>query len=64
MKIKIHRNVFQSLVLNKRVTCSLTVWEEYRLTVFRNRIPKDVFRPNRAGLKGVSKKQHIGDLPD
>jgi hypothetical protein len=64
MKVNIHRNIFQSLVLNKLVTCSLTVWEEYRLTVFRNRVPKNVFRPKRAGLKWVSKKRHNRDLPD
>lgn len=42
----------QSAVLNKRVTWCLTVWEEYRLTVFRNRVPKFVFSPKIEGLKG------------
>jgi hypothetical protein len=64
MKIRIHRNIFQSVALNKRVTLTLTVCEEYRLTVFWNRVPKEVFRPKRAGLKGVSKKGHNENLRD
>lgn len=47
MKIKIHRTIFQSLVSNKRATWSLTVWEEHRVKVFWNRVPKDVIRSKR-----------------
>jgi len=46
------RNIFQSVVWNKGLTWCFAVWEEYRLTVFWNRVPKDVNSPKRAGLKG------------
>ena len=64
MKIKIDRNVFLCIVLNKCVTWSFTVWEEHRLTVLRNTVAKNALRPKCAGLIGVSKKRPNEDLPD
>ena len=55
IKIKIYRTIFLPVVLYGCETWSLTLKEERRLRVFKNRVLRRIFGPRRGGLTGVEK---------
>jgi hypothetical protein len=50
--IKIYRTIILPVVLHGCETWSLTYWEEHRLQVFEYRVPRRIFEPKRARVKG------------
>jgi hypothetical protein len=47
VKIKIHKTIILPVVLYGCETLSLTLREEYRLSVFENRVLRRIFGPKR-----------------
>jgi hypothetical protein len=47
LKIKIYKTVILPVVLYRCKTWSLTLWEEHRLRVFKNRVLRKIFGPKR-----------------
>jgi hypothetical protein len=47
VKIKTYKTIILSVVLHGRVTLSLTLREEHRLRVFKNRVVRMIFGPKR-----------------
>jgi hypothetical protein len=45
-------------------TWSLTLREEYRLKVFKNRVKRKIFGPKRNKVTGESKRPHSEELHD
>jgi hypothetical protein len=54
VKIRIHKTIILSVVLNGCETWSFTLREEHRLWVFENRVLRRIFRPKRDD-RGVGK---------
>jgi hypothetical protein len=52
LKIRIYRNVILPVVLHGCETCSLTLKEERRLSVFENRVLRRIFGPKRDEVTG------------
>ena len=55
LKIKIYRTIIFPVVLYGCETWSLTLREERRLRVFKNRVLKRVFGPKRDEVTGMEK---------
>jgi short subunit dehydrogenase-like uncharacterized protein len=47
VKVEIYKTIILPFVLNGYETWSLTLREEYRLRVFKNRVLRRIFGPNR-----------------
>jgi hypothetical protein len=55
-KIKIHRNIIFPVVLYGCETWLITMEEEHRLRVFKNRVLRRIFRPKRDKEQGSGKE--------
>jgi hypothetical protein len=64
LKIRIYKNIILLLVLYGCETWSLTVREEYRLRVFKNRVLRRIFGPKREEVTGEWRKLHNEELRD
>ena len=64
LKIKIYRNIISPVVLYGCETWSLTLREERRLLVFKNRVLRRVFGPKRDEVTGEWRKLHNEELRD
>jgi hypothetical protein len=64
LKIKIYRTIIFPVVLYGCETWSLTLREERRLRVFKNRVLSRVFGPKRDEVRGEWKKLHNEELND
>ena len=64
IKIKIYRTIIFPVVLYGCATWSLTLREEHRLRVFKNRALRKIFGPKRDGVTGEWKKLHNEELND
>ena len=64
IKIKIYRTIFLPVVLYGCETWSLTLKEERRLRVFKNRVLRRIFGPRRGGVTGEWRKLHNEELND
>jgi len=62
MKIKIYRTITLSVVLYECETLSLTLREERRLRVLKNRALKIIFGPKRDEVTGERRKLHSEEL--
>jgi hypothetical protein len=63
LKIKIYKNVILPIVLYGCETWSLTLGEEHRLRVFKNRVLRKIFGPKRED-DGSWKNMHKDELHD
>ncbi|KDR21913.1 hypothetical protein L798_00464, partial [Zootermopsis nevadensis] len=63
LKIKIYKSVILPVVLCCCETWSLTLWEEHRLMVFKNRVLRRTSGPKREG-DGSWRKLHNDELHD
>jgi hypothetical protein len=52
VKVKVHKTTILPAVLYGCETWSLTLWEEYRLRVFENRVLRRIFGPKRDEVTG------------
>jgi hypothetical protein len=64
MKIKIHRTIILPVVLYGCETWSLTLREERRLRVFKNRVLRKIFGPERGEVAGEWRRRHKGEVYD
>jgi len=64
LKIKIYRTIILPVVLYGCETWSLTLREECRLKVFKNRVLRRVFGPKRDEVTGEWRKLHNEELSD
>ena len=64
LKIKIHRTIILPVVLYGCETWSLTLMEEHRLRVFKNRLLRRIFGPKRDGVTRGWRKLHNEELND
>ena len=64
LKIMIHRTIILPVVLYGRETWSLTLREERRLRVFKNRVLRRVFGPKCYEVTGEGRKLHNEELND
>jgi hypothetical protein len=64
VKIKICRNIILSVVLYGCETWSLTLTEECRLRVFKNRVLRRIFGPKRDEVTGEWRRLHNKELYD
>jgi hypothetical protein len=62
LKIKIYRNINLPVVVFGCENCSLTLWEELRLTVFENRVLRRIFGHNRDKVTVEWKKLHNEEI--
>jgi hypothetical protein len=62
VKIKIYRTIILLVVLYGCESCSLTLREECRLRVFKNRVVRRIFRPKRDEVTGEWKRLHNKEL--
>jgi hypothetical protein len=62
IKIKICKTVILPVVLYGCETWSLTLREEYRLSVFENRVLRRMFGPKRDEVRGGWRKLHNEEL--
>jgi hypothetical protein len=62
VKVKIYRTIILPFVLYGCETWSLTLREEHRLRVFKNRVLKRIFRPKRDEVMREWRKFHHGEL--
>jgi hypothetical protein len=63
-KIKIYRTIILPVVLYGCETWSLTLREQHRLRVFKNRVLRRVFGPKRDGVTGEWRRLHNEELND
>jgi hypothetical protein len=63
-KIEIYRTIILPVVLYGCETWSLTLREERRLTVFKNRVLRRIFGLKRAGVTGKRRRLHNEELND
>jgi hypothetical protein len=63
-KIKIYRTVILPVVLYGCETWSVTLREEHRLRVLKNRVLRRIFGPKRDGVTGEWRRLHNEDLND
>ena len=64
LKIKIYRNIILPVVLYGCKTWSLTMREERRLRVFKNRVLRGIFGPKRDEVTGEWRKLYYEELND
>jgi hypothetical protein len=62
IKVKAYKTIILPVVLYGCETWSLTLWEEYRLRVFENRVLRRIFGPKRDDKTGQWRKLHNGKL--
>jgi hypothetical protein len=62
VKVKIYKTITLPVVLYGCETWSLTLREEYRLTMFENRVLRRIFGPKRDEVKGEWRKLHNEEL--
>jgi hypothetical protein len=62
LKVKIYKTIILPVVLYGCETWSLTLREEHRLRVFRNRVLRGIFGPTRDEVTGERRKLHNGEL--
>jgi hypothetical protein len=62
VKVKIYKTIILPVVLYGCETSSLTLKEEHRLSVFKNRVLRGIFGPNRDEVMGEWRKLHSGEL--
>jgi hypothetical protein len=62
--IKIYRTIIVPVVLYGCETWSLTLREEHRLRVFKNRVLRRIFGPKRDGVTGKWRRLHNEELND
>ena len=62
LKIKIYRTIILPVVLYGCETWSLTLWDEHRLRVFKNRVLKRIFGPKKYEVTGEWRKLHNEEL--
>jgi hypothetical protein len=62
LKIKIHRIIILPIVLYGCETWSLTLEEKRRLSVFENRVLREVFGAKRDGVTGELRNEELHDL--
>jgi hypothetical protein len=63
-KIRVYRTVILSLVLYGCESGSLTLREEQRLRVFKNRVLRGIFGPKRDEVTGEWRRLHNEELND
>jgi hypothetical protein len=61
-RIKIHRTVILTVVLNRRKAWSLALREELRLRVSQNRVLRKAFGPNSDKVTGEWRRLHKEEL--
>jgi hypothetical protein len=64
LKIKIYRNIILPIVLYGCGTWSLTLREERKLRVFKNKVLRRIFGPRRDEVTGDWRRLHNGELND
>ena len=64
LKIKIYRTIILPVVMYGCETWSLTLREEHRLRVFKNRVLRRIFGSRRDGVTGEWRKLHNEELND
>jgi hypothetical protein len=64
LKIRIYKTIILTVVLYECETWSLTLREEHRLGVFKNRVLKKMFGPKRDEVTGEWRKLHNEELHD
>jgi hypothetical protein len=64
LKIRIHKTIILPLVLYGCENWSLTLREEHRLRVFKNRVLRKVFGQRRDEVTGEWRKLHNEELHD
>jgi hypothetical protein len=62
LKVKIYKIMYLPAVFYRCETWSLTLREEHRLRVFKNRVLKRIFRPKSDEVTGEWGKLHNGEL--
>jgi hypothetical protein len=62
LKVKIYKTIILPVVLHVCETWSLTLREEHRLRVFKNRVLRRIFGPMRDAVTGEWRKLHSGEL--
>jgi hypothetical protein len=62
VKVKTQKTIILSVVLYGRETCSLTLREAHRLSVFENRALRRIFGSKRDEVMGEQRKLHSGEL--
>jgi hypothetical protein len=62
VKNKIYKTIILPLVLYECETWSITLWEQYRLRVFENRVLMRMFGPKRDEVTGDWRKLHNKEL--
>jgi hypothetical protein len=62
VKVKIRKTIILPVVSYGCETWSLTLREEHRLRVFKNRVLRRIFGPKRDGVTGEWRKLHNGEL--
>jgi hypothetical protein len=64
IKIRIYKTIIFPVVLHRCETCSVTLREEHRLSVFENRVLRRLFGPKRAEVTGGWGELHNEELHD
>jgi len=64
LKIKIYRTIILPVVLYEYETWSLTLMNEHRLRVYKSRVLRRVFGPERDEVTGEWRKLHKEELND
>jgi hypothetical protein len=64
VKIRIYKTIILSVVVHGCGTWSLTLREEHRLRVFKNRVLRRIFGPKRNEVTGEWRKLHSEELRD
>jgi hypothetical protein len=64
LKIRLYKRIILPVVLYGCETWSLTLWEEHRLRVFKNRVLRRIFGPKRDDVTGEWRKMHNEELRD
>jgi hypothetical protein len=62
VEVRIYKTIILPVVLYGCETCSLTVREEHKLSVFENRVLRRIFGPKRDGVTGGWRKLHNEEL--
>jgi hypothetical protein len=62
VKIRIYKTIILPVVQCGCDTRSLTLWEEHRLRVFKNKVLRKIFGPKRDELIGGWRKPHNEEL--
>jgi hypothetical protein len=62
VKVKIYKTILLPVVLYGCETWSLTLREEHRLRMVENRVPREMFGPNKDEITGDWRKLHNEEL--